>query len=158
MRKPLLCIAVIAFCWACSGGDGGGGGGGTGSNVANTVTITPGTVNLNAIGATLIVHATMRNQNGGVMSGGAVSWSSNAAAATVTSLGGDSAVVTAVANGSTQLTAQSGAASGQAAVAVAQAAFALQRSAGAAQTGAVGAALATQVAVRVVDRLGSPVA
>lgn len=156
MRKALPSTALLAFAAACSGGDGGGGGG-TGGNVATTVTIAPANLNLNAIGATQVVKATVRNQNGGVMNGAALAWSSNAAAATVTSLGGDSAVVTAVANGAAQVTATSGAASGQAAVQIAQAAFGLQKVAGDAQTGAVGAALATQLGVRVVDRLSAPI-
>lgn len=157
MRKTLPCVALLALASACSGGDGGGGGG-TGSNVATSVTVAPGTVNLNAVGATQVVHATVRNQNGGVMSGASLSWSSSAASATVSSLGGDSAVVTAVSNGAATITASSGSASGQAAVTVAQAVNALQKAAGDAQTGAVGAALTTQVRVRAVDRLGAPVA
>jgi hypothetical protein len=157
MRKALIAAASLLVVPACSGG-GDGGGGGTGGNVATTVVVTPGTVNLNAIGASIVVHASVRNQSGGVISGASVAWSSSSAAATVTGLGGDSATVTAAANGSASITAQSGAAQGSAAVTVAQTATTLQKTGGDAQTGAAGAALATQLRVKVLDRLGNAVA
>jgi len=156
MRKVLFSAASLAFLAACSGGDGGGGGG-TGGNVATTVTVNPATINLNAIGAALVVHATVRNQNGGLMNGTSLSWSSSAAAVTVTGLGGDSASVTAVANGNATITAQSGSAQGTAAATVAQTASAVLRDAGDAQTGPVATALPGQIRVKVVDRLNGPV-
>jgi hypothetical protein len=71
--------------------------------VVTTVTITPMSASVTA-GATTNLQATVKDQNGNVMTGQTVSWStSNAAAATVNSTG----VVTGVAAGSATITATS---------------------------------------------------
>ena len=82
-----------------------------------TVTVSPGTAELNALGATVQLSAEVRDQNGAVMARATVTWaSSNAAVATV----GVAGLVTAVANGTATITATAGDASGSATVTVAQ--------------------------------------
>ena len=82
-----------------------------------TVTVSPATAELAALGATVQLSAEVRDQNGQVMTGATVSWVSSAAAvATVSATG----LVSAVANGSATITATSGSASGSATVTVAQ--------------------------------------
>ena len=82
-----------------------------------TVTVTPATAELSAIGATVQLAAEVRDQNGNVMGGAAVAWtSSDAAVATVDASG----LAAATANGTVTITATAGSASGTAMVNVAQ--------------------------------------
>ena len=82
-----------------------------------TVTVTPATTQLTALGATVQLSAEVRDQNGQVMAGAGVTWtSSNASAATVSGSG----LVTAVDNGMSTITATAGGVSGTATVTVAQ--------------------------------------
>ncbi len=84
---------------------------------ATTLTVTPATAQLTALGATVPLTAEVRDQNGNVMAGATVTWSSSdASVATVDGSG----LVTAVANGTATITASSGAASGSAMATVAQ--------------------------------------
>lgn len=84
---------------------------------AASIAVSPATVELAALGATVQLSAEVRDQNGRVMSGVTVTWASSAAAvATVDAAG----LVTSAGNGTATLTATSGAASGGAAVTVAQ--------------------------------------
>ena len=87
-----------------------------------TVTVSPATARLAALGATVQLSAEVRDQNGNVMAGAAVSWSSGDA--TVATVDG-SGLVTAAANGTATITATAGSVSGTAAVTVAQAASAV---------------------------------
>ena len=81
-----------------------------------TVTVTPATVEFNALGATRQLTAEVRDQNGQVMAGAAVSWSSSsAAAATVDAQG----LVTAVGEGTATITATAGSAVGTSRITVA---------------------------------------
>ena len=83
--------------------------------VPTTVAISPTAVQLAAIGATRQLTATVRDQNGVAMSGVTVTWSSaNPGAADVSTSG----LVTAVANGTTEITATAGSASGHVTVTV----------------------------------------
>ena len=86
--------------------------------VATTVTVTPAAAELSALGATTRLSAQVRDQNGRVMAGASVAWSSSSASVATVDASG---VVTAAANGAATITATSGAASGSAAVTVAQA-------------------------------------
>ena len=87
-----------------------------------TITVSPATTALTALGATVQLSAEVRDQNGAVMSGATVTWaSSDAGAATVNASG----LVTAVANGGATITATAGEASGSATVTVAQEASAV---------------------------------
>ena len=85
---------------------------------ATTITVSPATADLAALGATVQLSAQVQDQNGQGMAGAAVTWASAAAAVAAVSTSG---LVTAVANGSATITATSGSASGSAAVTVAQA-------------------------------------
>ncbi len=78
-----------------------------------TVTVTPASAVLSALGATVQLSVEVRDQNDQVVVGVAVTWASgNASVATVDASG----LVTAVANGTTTITATAGSVSGTAAV------------------------------------------
>ena len=80
-----------------------------------TVTVTPATAELASLGETVQLRAEVRDQNGQVMAGAAVTWaSSSAAVATVSAAG----LVTAAGNGTATITATAGSASGSATVTV----------------------------------------
>ncbi|MCY3601193.1 MAG: Ig-like domain-containing protein [Gemmatimonadetes bacterium] len=84
--------------------------------VATTVTVNPRSVSFTALGETARFTAEVRDQNGQVMAGAAVAWtSSDASVATVDASG----EVTAAGNGTATITATAGSASGSAAVTVA---------------------------------------
>ncbi|WP_420441974.1 Ig-like domain-containing protein [Candidatus Palauibacter sp.] len=86
--------------------------------MATTVEVAPATAELTALGQTVQLTATVRDQNGGVMSGASVSWTSgDAAVASVDAAG----LITAVATGTAAISATSGSASGTASVTVTQA-------------------------------------
>ena len=83
-----------------------------------TVTVSPATAELTALGAIVQLTAEVRNQHAGVMARAAVTWESgNTSVATV----GTSGLLTAVGNGSTEITATAGPANGQARITVRQA-------------------------------------
>ena len=85
--------------------------------VPTEVVVSPDEARLGALGATVQLSATVRDQNGQVMSGVAVTWASgDPAVATVSAAG----LVTAVSHGSVRVTATAGTASGSADVAVEQ--------------------------------------
>ena len=82
-----------------------------------TVTVSPATAELTALGATVQLTAEVRDQSGQVMGGVTVTWASNSTAvATVNGSG----LVTAAGNGTATITATAGSASGSATVTVAQ--------------------------------------
>ncbi len=90
--------------------------------VATTVEVAPATATLSALGETVQLTATVSDQNGNVMSGASVTWSSSdASVATVSATG----LVTAAGNGTATITATSGNASGAATVTVRQEAAAV---------------------------------
>lgn len=152
MRKLLLCSAIALLAAGCKDG------GGSSSSVATTVTVSPGSVSLNAVGATQVVHAAVADQKGKAMRNASLSWSSSSAAVTVAGAGGDSAIVTSAGNGSASVTATSGSASGSVTVQVAQVPTAVQKGGGDGQTGPAGVALPQPVEVVVRDRLNQPIA
>lgn len=83
---------------------------------ATTVTVMPATAELTALGATVRFSAEVRDQNGQVMAGAAVTWSSaDGSVATVDATG----LATAVGNGMTSVTATAGSAQGAARITVA---------------------------------------
>ena len=85
--------------------------------VVTTVTVSPDSVALTALGQTARLTAEVRDQNGQVMTGAAVAWSSSdGSVATVD----ESGLVTATGNGGTTVTARAGPVSGTAAVTVRQ--------------------------------------
>ncbi|WP_428276698.1 Ig-like domain-containing protein [Candidatus Palauibacter sp.] len=85
--------------------------------MATTVEVAPATAELTALGQTVQLSATVRDQNGGVMSGASVNWTSgDPAVATVDAAG----LVTAVSPGMATIEATSGTVSGSGTVAVMQ--------------------------------------
>lgn len=117
--RPLtrLCVLLAAVAVTKGCGDGG-------TTIApppdpprpTTVVVSPATAELSVLGAAVQLAVDVRDQNGNVIAGAAVSWSSSAASvATVDATG----LVTAVANGNATITASAGSASGSAAVRVA---------------------------------------
>ena len=110
-------LAGVALVWAC---------GGDSPTVPptpeparpTTVTVSPSTAELTALGATVQLSAEVRDQNARVMAGATVTWSSgDTSVATVDASG----LVTAVGNGTATITASAGSASGSAVVTVTQA-------------------------------------
>ena len=109
-------LASVALVWAC-GGD---------SPTAppapeparpTTVTVSPATAPLTALGATVQLMAEVRDQNAGVMAGATVTWSSSdTSVATVNASG----LVTGVGEGMATITASAGNVSGSAVVTVMQ--------------------------------------
>ena len=88
---------------------------------ATTVAVTPATAELMALGATVRLSAEVRDQNGQVMAGAAVAWSSgDGSVATVDASG----LATAVGNGTATITAAAGSAQGTARITVAAPDFA----------------------------------
>lgn len=89
----------------------------TAAPIASSVSVSPTTVTLEAVGETAKLDAQVRDQNGSPMAGAAVTWSSSAAdVATVSGTG----LVTSTGNGETTITALAGTALGTAAVRVQQ--------------------------------------
>ena len=82
-----------------------------------TITVTPATADLAALGATVQLSAQVQDQNGQTMAGATVTWASSAVAVATASASG---LVTAAANGRATITATAGEASGNAAVTVRQ--------------------------------------
>ena len=107
-------LAGVALVWAC-GGD---------SPTApptpeparpTTVTVSPATADLTALGATVQLSAEVRDQNAGVMAGATVTWSSgDTSVATVDASG----LVTAAGNGTATITASAGSGRGMAEITV----------------------------------------
>jgi hypothetical protein len=151
MRKLLL-VPVFAALAAGCGSDST-----TEPSVATTITVAPA-ASLDAIGAMQIVRAGVSDQKGKAMGNAVVSWESNSPSVTVTGLGGDSASVKALANGTASITARSGSAAGSVEVRVAQVPVRAETVGGNGQAGAAGAMLGSALRVRVVDRLGVGVA
>ncbi len=82
-----------------------------------TVSVSPSTAELTAVGATVQLTATVRDQNGQPLAGATVTWTSSATpVATVNTSG----LVTAAGNGTATITATAGGASGSASLTVAQ--------------------------------------
>ena len=123
--------------------------------VATTVTVTPGTISFTAVGAAQPLAATVLDQRDNAMPNATVTWSTNnPAVATV----GGTGIVTSTGNGSAQITATSGLATGHANVDVAQVSSALLKWNGDGQTGSVGTALPTALTAKLIDGYGSPIA
>ncbi|MGN6593688.1 MAG: Ig-like domain-containing protein, partial [Terriglobales bacterium] len=101
---PLLCAALLA--WGC-GSSSSGGSNNSGGNTTPTlasITVSPAAPSI-AVGATQAFTAAAKDSTGAAMTGLTFTWtSSNTAVATITSAG----VATAVAAGTTQITAKSG--------------------------------------------------
>ena len=145
-------LAGVALVWAC-GGD---------SPTAPptpeparpaTVTVSPATADLTALGATVQLTAEVRDQNARVMAGATVTWSSgDTSVATVDASG----LVTAVGNGTATITASAESASGSAVVTVTQSVATVEVSPSAETIAAVGNTL--QLVAEAFDENGDAVA
>ena len=88
-----------------------------------TVTVTPASAELTALGETVQLSAEVRDQNGRTMSGATVAWTSNAPLVAAVDASG---LVTAASNGTATITASAGSASGSAGISVEQAVSAVR--------------------------------
>jgi len=147
LRLALLAAALVPFAgYGCGSSEP--------SRVATTIVVTPPTVNLASVGATQQLAAVVKDQGGDTMIGAAVTWSSgNTGFVTVSPTG----LATAVANGTAQVTATSGTATGSSNVTVAQAAAQLTYVSGSPQSGTVAQALAQPLVVQVNDANAHPI-
>jgi len=117
-------------------------------SVPTTIVLTPSTFTFATLGRTQPFTAVVKDQNGNPLATAKVVWSTtNGAVVTIDTTG----VATAVANGSAQIKATSGAASQPAAITVGQVAAQIVKDSGDAQTGAVGTVLAQKLVVHVAD-------
>lgn len=140
----LLGLGVAALTLACSEPD-----------QPAAVDVAPGNATLDAVGATKQLTATVTDSKGKVLTGATVTWaSSDGAVASVDASG----LVTAVANGSADITATAGTVSDKAVVTVGQLVTQADAVSGSQQNGTVGQTLAQPLAVRVRDRLDQPIA
>lgn len=113
MSLPRVCLFVIcALVSACAGSDAV-----DPSTIPRSVTVTPPTPVLTALGLTTRLTAEVRNANGGSIANQVVTWSRRGSGATQVS---DSGVVTAIANGVDTIVAISGDLTGRAVVTVQQ--------------------------------------
>jgi adhesin/invasin len=122
--------------------------------IATSISISPTAASLDALGATQSFQVTVRDQNGDVMNGQSIDWSTQS-----TQIAGVSAtgVATAVSNGSTQVVATVGSLEARVALTVQQQVSTLTKISGDNQQATVGTQLPQQLRVRVLDRLGSPI-
>ncbi|HTR21586.1 MAG TPA: leishmanolysin-related zinc metalloendopeptidase [Gemmatimonadales bacterium] len=121
-----------------------------------SVTVAPAAVNLGAVGSTQQLAATVKDANGGAISGATVSWTTqNPGIATVSSSG----LVTATDTGTTQIdaTASGTAVKGSATVSVAQVPAHINKISGDLQKDTVGQRLPASITVEVDDSLFHPV-
>ena len=102
---PAAALVVLAWASACD------------NEPPPTVTVTPSTAELTALGATAQLGAEVLDQDGNVMAGVEVGWSSSAATVATVDASG---LVTAAGNGTATITAKSGGGSGTAVVRVMQ--------------------------------------
>jgi len=147
-------VLLVAPLLALGCGDGDPGTAPPGTPVPTTLAITPSSAVLAALGQTVQLTATVRDQTGTVMSGVGVNWaSSDGGIVTVDPAG----LVTAVGNGATNVTAtvQGGGASGGAAITVSQAVTALTVSP---DEAAIDALETVQLTAQALDANENPVA
>jgi len=122
--------------------------------VATSITISPSSVTFTAVGDTEQLSAEVRDQNGNVMVGAAVNWSS--LRPTVATVDLREGLVTAAGAGTATITARAGSASAEASVTVSQEVEAMEKTGGDRQEGHFFEALPIAPAVRVLDRNGHP--
>ena len=114
----LMSTALAGLAWATACGDGGTEPPPPDPPRPTTAMVSPGTVELVALGATAQLSAEVRDQNGQVMAGVTVTWASSATSVATVNASG---LVTAAGNGTATITATAGGVSGTATVTVAQA-------------------------------------
>lgn len=155
MRRSLA-IALVTVVAAC---------GGDSPPVPSTITFTPASLSLDAIGTSAGVSVVVTDSRGRTMDNAAVTWSSSGDAAALTPpvtgsapSATHAATVASAHEGETLVTATAGSATATLHVVVDQIATGIVRIAGDNQIGAPGAALVQQLTVVAIDRAGAPVA
>jgi hypothetical protein len=140
-------VAVLAaLSWSC--------GDSTEPPRPTSIAVVPSEVTLDALGATRRIGAQVLDQNGQALADEPISWSTDdVQVASVDSTG----LITAVGNGTTEVSASSGTLSTRIAVDVQQVAAVLEKLGGDAQTGPIGQPLNEELDVRVLDRLDNPI-
>ncbi len=114
-RIVIIIAALVATVWSTACGDGVTTPPSTDPPRPTTITVSPATVQLTGVGATVQLTAEVRDQNGQAMADTSVTWASSSTAVAAVSAAG---LVTAAANGTATITATAGGASGTAAVTV----------------------------------------
>ncbi|MEK9509051.1 Ig-like domain-containing protein [Gemmatimonadota bacterium Y43] len=118
LAARVLLVALLSIAAASCGSDSTGPASDTPETpVATSIAVDPATTSLTAVGATVQLSATVRDQSGGVMSGASVSWTSGNPAVATVSAGG---LVTAVSAGTATISAASGSATQGASLTVTQ--------------------------------------
>ncbi len=125
------------------------------AQVVDQISVEPDSVILDALGDTLRLTARAEDRNGNPVVGTTFNWSSSNASAVAIDANG---LVTAVDNGTAEVTASTGSLSGTVTISVRQAPAELQVVAGAGQSARAGNRLREAVVVVVEDGGGSPVA
>lgn len=103
VSTPLVALTVLGVLTACGGGDGP-----AGVGPVARVSVSIGSVTLNAIGASQTATATARDANNVVVPGAVFSWTSDDATIAGVTPNGSSATITAVGNGATVIRAKVG--------------------------------------------------
>ena len=150
-----VAVGLLLLMTGCKGD---GGGGGVDPLVPSSLIVILSKVILAAVGETTQALAEVRDQNGNVLAGQSVTWSSsNLSVAEVSSSSPISGIVTARGEGTSVITATAGSASGAVILQVQQQPAALEKVGGDGQTGVVNQALPVQPEVLLTDAMGSPV-
>ncbi len=147
LRAPVAAVLLLTLGLSCSSP--------TEAPRLSSITLNATAVTIDAISGTQQVVATPRDEDGQPIQGITVTWA--VAGATVAAVS-NTGLVTALANGTTQLTASSGSVNASIPVTVQQFPVAPVIVAGDAQAAPVGTQLAQPVTVRVTDRLGNAMA
>jgi hypothetical protein len=140
-------VAALAIATSCATSTDGG-------PVPTDIILSPSPVTLSSVGQTQALSVQVLDQDGAPISGVTPTWSSQNTLVVTVSAGG---VVTAVANGTTTVTASVGALSNSVTVTVAQVPSQAVKTGGDGQSGLVSTALAQPIRLRVNDFLGNPV-
>ena len=138
----LLCLAIFGC------------GGGTEPKVPTTITVAPDAVSFTALGQTQQLGATVTDQDGASIASPSITWSSsNEAVATVSPTG----LVSAIGQGSAEVTGTAGAATATAVVTVQQVPAQFQKVAGDGQTVTIGQPTPVPLTVQANDANGAPI-
>ncbi|MFN0097444.1 MAG: Ig-like domain-containing protein, partial [Gemmatimonadaceae bacterium] len=146
-RGLLVAASLLAIAGACTSS--------TEPSDPAAITLSTTAVALDALGATQQVTATVLDDENRALEGETVTWSSSATSVATVSPAG---LITAVTNGPATVTASAGGITAQVTVTVEQLPVAPEIVQGNNQTATVGTQVATPLRVRVVDRLGAPLA
>lgn len=145
---------VPTLVFALAGASLAGCGGGSDPSVPSAIALAPTALSLTAIGQTAQLSAAITDQRGDPVDEASVSWNSgNPAVATVSETG----LVTAVGQGTTEVTAAVSGIAGIATITVAQTIQSFQVASGNGQNGGAGQPLAQPLVVRATDLLGNPI-